>query len=534
MRAEQILDRFAKQIESLQQGFEILARASTVKDLAQQFFHLLHGSLTTVEAHIFYRPAAATEWQCVYGKGEPPLDALNGIGVGSGCILKALEDKKHPLLVTQSLIDKSFVAVLLGPKLAGKAYSDLDHISLRVFLQLFANAYQAMLHRQKEKGLIFSLNHRLLQLSSLIDTGIEISSPRLDASLYMVALQRAAALTNASRGVATIAQGSKIQQRISFPDGTRLRRPAEKTHRIRSTFKFAGLTHAFELVDKESRAGTGPFEETDQMLLDALSRQVHAALENRHLQAQEIEKQKLDRDIKVAADIQQRILPKILPTIEGYDLAGVNIPTKFVGGDYYDCIPLKDGKYALIMADVAGKGIPAALLVSSFHAYLSAYLESSFSLDDLTRRLNAVIYRASTEERYITAALALFDPASGEITTINAGHTAIYLHRKSGTIEELNNGGLALGMLDMELPYTSDTVTIERGERFLLYTDGVTEAMNTKQQLYDTDGSFKKFFREHHPQTAQAFIDALLADIERFTDSAPQADDITAMCLVRK
>lgn len=527
------IDRLAVHIESLQEGFELLAKATTLKELARLFFHFLRGTLTSVDGHILFHPASGSEWQQLYGKGNIPPEALAVAGPVEKFTVRTFATKNASLLVIQPLIDRACVAVVLGRKLNRAAYSELDLITLRVFLQLFANAYQMLLHRQKEKGMVFSLNHRLLQLNSLIDTGIELSRPRQEHLLHLTALQRAAALTNASRGSVTVSRGRERTEQIVFPEGIRYRKPADASHRIRSTFKFGGMTYAFELVEKESRSGSGPFDETDRMLLDALTRQVHAVLENRHLQAQEIEKQKLDRDIKVAADIQQRILPKSLPAIEGYDLAGVNIPTKFVGGDYYDCILLADGRYMLIMADVAGKGIPAALLVSSFHAYLSAYLESHITLTDLARRLNTVIYRASTEERYITAALVLFTPSTGELECINAGHTATYLHRNDGTIQELNTGGVALGMLDMDLPYKSDHVVLERGERLLLYTDGVTEAMNTKSQLYDTDGSFKRFLQSRPSEAAQGIINSLLADIERFTASAPQADDITAMCLIR-
>jgi sigma-B regulation protein RsbU (phosphoserine phosphatase) len=220
--------------------------------------------------------------------------------------------------------------------------------------------------------------------------------------------------------------------------------------------------------------------------------------------------------------------------IPHYDLSGINIPTKLVGGDYYDCIPLADGRYALVMADVAGKGVPAALLVSSFHAYLSAYLESSVSLVDLTKRLNTVIYRASTEERYITAILALFNPVTGELESTNAGHTPMYLLRDGGAFHELGKGGLALGMMDMEFPYETDSVVLGRGDRLLLFTDGVSEAMNAAGTLYDGDGALREFVLRHRPDRSETFIHGLIADIQQFVGSAPQADDITALYLIRR
>lgn len=534
MTPRHLIDRLSIQLESLQEGFGLLSRAGNLKELARQFFHLLRGNLTTVEGHIFLRGSSDSVWQKLHGKGAAGAEYLEDVPLGSAFAVHTLKDKDVRLIAIQPLMDKSYVAVLLGRKMVRSGYSELDRITLHVLLQLFANAHQAMLHRQKEKSLAFSLNHRLLQLNSLIGTGIELTKLREQRALARVALERGAALTNASCGTVRVMVGRKLMEKLVFPDGSSLPGARSSPHRIRSGFRFAGTSYTFELFNKESRSGAGPFDETDQLLLDALARQVEATFENQHLHAQEVEKQKIERDIAVAADIQQRILPKSLPVIEGYDIAGTNIPTKFVGGDYYDCIPIGDGRYALIMADVAGKGVPAALLVSSFHAYLSAYLETNLSLLELTDRLNTAMYQASTEERYITAAMALFNPLTGDLECVNAGHTASFVLRSDGTVEELGAGGLALGMLDMEFPFETEKLTLHSGDRLLMYTDGVSEAMDASGKLYDTDDYLKQFALRCRPDSAKTFIGDLLADINAFVTSAPQADDITAMYLIRR
>jgi sigma-B regulation protein RsbU (phosphoserine phosphatase) len=247
-----------------------------------------------------------------------------------------------------------------------------------------------------------------------------------------------------------------------------------------------------------------------------------------------LEKQKIEQDMAVAASIQQRILPTALPVIEGYDIAGINIPSKSVGGDYYDCIPLPDGKYALIIADVAGKGVPAALLVSSLHAYISAYLESTLTLIELAQRLNRVICHASTDDKFITAYIALLSPATGEIESLSAGHNPAYWLKSDNTVAELSVGGVALGMLDMDFPFQSEHITIGKGERLLLYTDGITEATNEQNQLYDSNVPLQEFVKKHRPEKAGQFIQDLVGDIKRFTGNAPQSDDITALYLLRR
>jgi serine phosphatase RsbU (regulator of sigma subunit) len=527
--------RLVLQIDSLQEGFDLLSRASTVREMGTRLFHLVRGSLTTVEGYVAFRPHGEEKWQVLHRKGTGQEHEADLPGRVDAFSLDIRKGRRFPLLALQPLPDGSTLALALGRKLAARSpYSQHDRIAVRILLQLFANAYQAYLQRVREKQLVFSLNHRVLQLNSLIDTGIALSRTQQDHTLYRVAIEQAAALTNASQGQVTITSGRSLAERISFPEGTRLPRTIPAHQRIRASFTFLGQTHTFELACKESRQGVVPFEETDRLLLESLTRQVHAARESHYLHAQEIERQKIERDITVAASIQQRILPKSLPVIPEYDLSGINIPTKLVGGDYYDCIPLADGRHALIMADVAGKGIPAALLVSSFHAYLSAYLESSVTLVDLAQRLNTVIYRASTEERYITAILALFNPATGELESTNAGHTPMYLLRREGAFQELGNGGLALGMMDMEFPYETDSVVLEPGDRLLLYTDGVSEAMNASGALYDSEGTLRNLVVRHRPDRSELFIRELIADIQRFVGSAPQADDITALYLMRR
>jgi sigma-B regulation protein RsbU (phosphoserine phosphatase) len=241
----------------------------------------------------------------------------------------------------------------------------------------------------------------------------------------------------------------------------------------------------------------------------------------------------MEQDLAVAASIQQRILPSTLPVIEGYDMAGINIPSKSVGGDYYDCLALADGRYALVMADVAGKGIPAALLVSSLHAYLSAYLESGMPLVAMAGRLNTMIHRASTDDKFITAFLGLLDPVTGTLEYVNAGHTVAYCRRPNGAVQGLHEGGIPLGMLDLGLPYVSGRITVQPGDRLFLYTDGIPEAQNSAQELYDSHAPLEHFVARMIPPTAGAFIEDLIADVTRFTAGAPQADDITALYLIR-
>ena len=143
--------------------------------------------------------------------------------------------------------------------------------------------------------------------------------------------------------------------------------------------------------------------------------------ENDFLLKQSLEKERIEKELNLAAAIQQKIIPDRLPKIDGYQLAGINIPSREVGGDYYDCFDPGEGKYALIMADVAGKGISAALLVSTLNAALHAYLEFNLPLTDLADKLNKLIYKASPPDKYITFLIVVLESKTGRLDVFASG-----------------------------------------------------------------------------------------------------------------
>jgi sigma-B regulation protein RsbU (phosphoserine phosphatase) len=533
-----VTDRLAAQIDMLQEAFRTLSTASTLKDLAGRFIAIVRRVYAGSDVCILHRAMGSDIWQDPANvSSRYPADFLP-LPVGSGTVA-SLDEGSTEIRVVLKLVDQSYAGVVISDKLTGTSFDEADLIAARMFAHLFDNAYQAMLSRRNEKELNFSLNHRVLQLNSLIDTGIEVAKLDQDITPEQMALQRAASLTNAARGTVTVTAANGHPRMYSFPEGTDSAAPLIVTaqtgqHQIISSFSFGGNSYQFALHNKESRSGPVAFDETDQLLLDALARQVHASLENRYLHAQALEKQKIEQDLAVAASIQQRILPTDLPVIEGYDIAGINIPSKAVGGDYYDCIALPDGRVALVIADVSGKGIPAALLVSSLHAYLSAYIETGIPLRELAGRLNRVIGHASTEDKFITAFLGVLTPGTGEFESLNAGHTSTFVIRTDNTVQELSAGGIPFGMLDMDFPFQTEIVTLQSGDRLLLYTDGVTEAMNEKGDLFDQAVPIKDFASQHKPSGAGNFIHELIGQIKRFTGTAEQNDDITALYLLRR
>ncbi len=533
MPVENILDRFKIHLDSFQEGFDLLSGSNSLEDMAKQLCHILRGNLLAKGAGVIYKESGGS-WRELFNLNLGDKIDLKDLADYNGGF-SIIDDKpeKGNLLILLQMIDGSLFALTLSSKLSGEPFNDLDKLTLQLFSQMLNNAYQAFRNRRKEKELIFSLNHRVLQLNSLIDTGIEISKLVKNESLYYLALERAAALTNASRAMLKAKHDKGKAQKFYFPVKFDETGEEADEYRIAADLKFQNTSYSFLLFDKESRFGRIPFEETDSLLLDAFGRQVLGGIENHFLLQQELEKQKIEQELSVAGSIQRKIIPESLPEISGYDLAGINIPSKEVGGDYYDCKKLLDGRYAFVIADVAGKGVPAALLVSSLNAALNAYLESNFILNDIAFKLNKMIFSATPPDKYITFFIALLTPQTGELEILNAGHNPIYLLRKSGEIKELTTGGLAFGMLDMDLPFESEKLFLESGEKLLLYTDGIPEAMNENEDVYE-DQRLIDFFKLKNFENAKLFIDELMSDIKSHTGSTPQSDDITALYLIRK
>jgi sigma-B regulation protein RsbU (phosphoserine phosphatase) len=533
MQHYEIIDRLSFQIHSLQEGFDILGRSRSMQELGRQFLHILRGSLMISDVNIYYRPANENEWQAVQINNKASREYTGYFKTNGEFNVTYLDEGKFRAIMSLPMIDHSYFGLIVGEKFDKSDYTDIDRITLQIFIQLLDSGYQFFKNRVKEKDLVFSLNQRVLQLNSLIDTGIEISKLKQDSSLQHLALERVVALTNASKGMLKITHGRNVKDKYFFPAPFKYRSLEKEGCCISTEFRFREELYIFKLFEKESRNGAIPFDPTDQLLLDAFARQTHVALENNFLHIEALEKQKIDQDISVAATIQQRILPDKLPGIPGYEIAGINIPTRFVGGDYYDCIPLGENRFALVIADVSGKGVSASLLVSSLHASLTAYLESRIPLDELAGRLNKVIFNASTEDKYITFYTGILNGTDHTLQSLNAGHNPPYLYHRDGKIEELRSGGIPFGMMGLDFPYQSEILTINSGESLLLYTDGVTEAMNENEEEYDDMRPLKSFLKKHINEDAGQFIDQLIQDIKDFTADTPQSDDITALYLRR-
>ena len=500
--------------------------------MVENFLHLIRGNFLISQIQAFHKQRNNAEWNIIpSNKNFDPTD-LGLLEVQNTLSIKFLSNPKFSASVILPLMDKSFLGIMIGKKLDKTEFNDLDKITLQILIQVFDAAYRSFVNQRKVKGLIFELNEKVVQLNSLIETVIEASRYEKRNVLFELSLERAASLTNASSALLQIKKDDKLISQYFFPSYFNLQDAFKTEFKIDSSFEFNENKYLFTLFEKETRNGATHFNDLDSLLLNAITRQVQVSIENEYLNEQSIEKEKMEKELSVAASIQQRILPETLPSIEGYDLSGLNIPSREVGGDYFDCIDLGNNKYALIIADVAGKGIGAALLVSTLNAALYSYLQFDIPLSEMADRLNKLIYKSSPSDKYITFFITVLDAKTGDLDVLNAGHNAIFILRQNGNLEKLEAGGVGLGMFDFGIPFTGQKSVMHSGDRLFLYTDGIPEAMNETEDEY-TDEKMINFFLKHSHVSSKDFIDELVKDVKQHAGSAQQSDDITAMVLKR-
>ena len=275
------------------------------------------------------------------------------------------------------------------------------------------------------------------------------------------------------------------------------------------------------------------FTKEDLDLLMAVAGQAALSYESARLLTSHMEKIKQDSEIAIAKNVQQALLPKELPQVAGYDLFASYDTALAVGGDYYDAMLLDDGrKVCLSFGDVAGKGIPASLVMSRISSVVQSTLRHVDDVGEAVEAINNHMCASAVEGRFVTYILAIIDTRTHEMRLVIAGHMSPMIRKRDGSIEEFDEEsvGVPIGVLE-EYPFDVLSRTVQPGETVLFYTDGVSEAMNPKGELYG-DKRVREFLRNSRG-TAAEIGKALLADVRAHANGRAQNDDITIMVFGR-
>lgn len=275
--------------------------------------------------------------------------------------------------------------------------------------------------------------------------------------------------------------------------------------------------------------------------LDDLSVTIEKAIEQidfvKKSQQEHSQLEMIKTDLAVAAEIQQAILPKQLPEFKNcegkFDLAQIMIPAKDIGGDFYDFFQIDDERLGMVMADVSGKGIPAAIFmaVSRTMIHISGF-QRDYTAADCLRVSNQMLCKESADNMFVTVFYAIYNVKTGEINYCNAGHNPPFILRNDGKLEKLPNSTSGmLGVFD-SFVFTDEHVQLAEGDMMMMYTDGVDEACNAQNEEF-TDERMELVLKDSKGLTCQEAIDKMLERVRKFTSGAPQSDDITMLAVKR-
>lgn len=266
-------------------------------------------------------------------------------------------------------------------------------------------------------------------------------------------------------------------------------------------------------------------------ILTGIAQQVGLALETARLQAQATERQRMERELEVAQGIQRSFLPQQLPALPGWDLSASYRAARQVGGDFYDFMPLKNGKWGIVIADVADKGVPAALFMALSRTLIRA---AAFSRDDPVEtlvRVNELLLSDSRSDLFVTAWFGVWDPASGELRYASAGHNPPLLIHADGHTDQLVSHGIALGVID-KITLEGKQVTLQAGDVLVAYTDGITEALRADSAEFGLVG-LQTTACAVRQRSAAEIVNRILHAVDNFTAGEPQFDDLTLVVLKR-
>src|SRR5258708_6534976 len=274
----------------------------------------------------------------------------------------------------------------------------------------------------------------------------------------------------------------------------------------------------------------GVVEEDDVRLLAQIARFAAVTLERTRLREEAFAKAKIDEELRTAYKIQRRLLPDTLPEIEGYRFAGTNRPCKTAGADYYDVITRPDGRIYFVIADVSGKGITAALVMSSVATAFNIFTRTDPTPADLMRELNATLAPKTAPTKFVTLVVGVLDPTNGRVEFANAGHVPPLVVSSAG-VEALRSTDLVVGLFP-NAQYRNQTIELKPGDSMVLFTDGVTEAEDSQEEQLGI-APVAETLKSLHCENAARMLLAIEEHVNRHIGDAPAGDDVTMLALTR-
>lgn len=442
--------------------------------------------------------------------------------------------------------------LLLGKRLGSKEYEEDDKNFINTIVNIAATAIENTMMVERLKNVNRDLDLKVNQLSSLFDLSKEFSGILEDEQVTKLLSFSIIGQLLVSRYAVVFYRDEEIEildskinneellQALNECDREDLENTVVKNEideKLKPLSKFgAELIVPMKIKNKAKgliilccRIGNMPFTKSDIEYVSSVGSLAIISLENARLFQETLEKQRLEKDLEIARNIQQNLLPSKLPELEKFEIAAYNNTARQVGGDYYDIVELDEKHTLIAIADVSGKGVQAALLMANVQAFLKSICKQNIPLDQASNLINDLVSENTTMGSFITFFWAELNRETNEFTYVNAGHNPPLLFT-NGEMKKLKKGGMILGVMETVVPYESETVQLHSGDYIVMFTDGITEAMDTGGNEY-SDEKLEELTSGMKDKSAREVLDTIVESVREFSEGAEQSDDITSLVL---
>jgi sigma-B regulation protein RsbU (phosphoserine phosphatase) len=298
---------------------------------------------------------------------------------------------------------------------------------------------------------------------------------------------------------------------------------------VRMILPLKDAEHLLGFVGLTRKAAGYRFSSEDMNLLGVLSNQMVTALTNARLYVESVERLRLQEEINMARQIQLDLLPSKPPELQCGRIFSTSTPSRTVGGDFYDFLPMPDGRVGMVIADASGKGMPAALLIAQMQAIIRNEVSNGNPISSMLKRANQQITEATSAEKYVTLFYAELDPRNQRLHYANAGHNWPILVRANGTVEQLKVGGPIIGAFPF-MEYESASLSLKQGDVLFMFTDGLSEAMDAQEREYGEE-RIAKIVHNYRHLNPDDLVRRVLADVRAYDPTDPPRDDTTIVAL---
>ena len=463
-----------------------------------------------------------------------------------------MESAKLKVVEKISSSDECIGLVCLGEKLNNTDYTEGDLDFLVTILNISATAIQNSIRINELQGVNRELDSRIQRLNALFELSKEFGLFSESTKVAKLLVFSIIGQFMVSKFAVVSMQNDEIQMLESKFDNdilleglkscecSQIKNSLNETEietkyssiskigvRLVVPMQIQGKTKGLILLGE--RINKQPYTSTDVEFIYSVGSLAIISLENSRLFLEELEKQKMEEELDLAREIQQNLLPQSIPDFSNFDIAAINMSSKQVGGDYYDVIALSENRFCVAIADVSGKGVPASLLMANIQAFLQVICRYEMHIAESTGLINDLIFANTSDGRFITFFWCVINNEEKKLTYVNAGHNPPLLIR-NGKIIKLQKGGVILGVIETMMPYSSEEIELQKDDVIVLFTDGISEAMNKRGEEFSDERLEKKALKLSDG-SATEILDGIKNEVKIFTDGAPQSDDITMVII---